>query len=254
MHPTTEISVRPLPNPPAGVTFFPIVKGLQKTTLIDFPGKLACILFVGGCNMRCHYCYNAPLVLRPASLTTIPPEQIFEFLESRKNYLEGVCISGGEPTLYGKRLMNLCSTIKNMGYFIKLDTNGTHPSVIKELIEKKLVDYIAMDIKASLENYESITDVTVPIVNIKRSIFMIMHSGINYEFRTTVVPGHFDEQEAHRIGQLIQGAQQYYLQNFHAGRGLINPSYEKYASFSLQELTQFKKIIEQYVGFVVVRG
>ena len=229
------------------------IKGLQKTTLIDFPGKIACILFLGGCNFRCGYCYNADLVLNLQKLPTIPENEFFSFLERRKNYLEGVCISGGEPTLH-KDLPRFCAQIKELGFLVKLDTNGTNPLMVDQLITSKLIDYIAMDIKASKENYSKVAGAKIQIPNIEKTVSLIKDSGIDYEFRTTVIPGLYNEIEAENIGKWLTGAKQYFLQQFRATTTTIDPEFSNLDSYSPEELKRFKKILERYIPKVAIRG
>jgi len=193
------------------------IGGLQKTTLIDYPGKIACTIFLIGCNFRCPFCYSAELVL-PEKIKNQPridKKELFRFLKERQKYLEGVVICGGEPTIHSD-LSDFLLQIKKMGYLIKLDTNGTQPDVIKKLIDKKLVDYIAMDIKAPLEEekYAAASGVKVDLEKIRQSIALIKNSGIDYEFRTTVVPTIHQLEDILNIAQSIAPAQKFYLQNF----------------------------------------
>lgn len=193
------------------------IGGLQKTTLIDYPGKIACTIFLIGCNFRCPFCYSAELVL-PEKIKNQPridEKELFRFLKERREYLEGVVICGGEPTIHSD-LSDFLLQIKKMGYLIKLDTNGTQPDVIKKLIDKKLVDYIAMDIKAPLEEekYAVASGVKVDLEKIRQSIALIKNSGIDYEFRTTVVPTIHQLEDLLNIAQAIAPAKKFYLQNF----------------------------------------
>jgi pyruvate formate lyase activating enzyme len=193
------------------------IGGLQKTTLIDYPGKIACTIFLIGCNFRCPFCYSAELVL-PEKIKNQPridEKELFRFLKERRKYLEGVVICGGEPTIHSD-LSDFLLQIKKMGYLIKLDTNGTQPDIIKKLIDKKLVDYIAMDIKAPLEEekYAVASGVKVDLEKIRQSIALIKNSGIDYEFRTTVVPTIHQLEDLLNIAQAIAPAKKFYLQNF----------------------------------------
>ena len=167
------------------------IGGLQKVTLIDYPGKIACTVFCLGCNFRCGFCYNKELVLpeKTKSQIKIPEKEFFNFLKGRKNLLQGVTVSGGEPTIY-EDLPDFIKKIKKLDYFVKLDTNGSNPEMLKDLIEKKLIDYVAMDIKAPLINtkYTQITGIKGILNKVKKSIKIIKNSGLDYEFRTTIVP------------------------------------------------------------------
>lgn len=178
------------------------IKGLQKTTLLDFPGKLACIIFLGGCNFRCPFCHNADLVLRSDKLPTIDEKEILDFLRGRKGRLEGVVITGGEPTLQ-KDLPEFIGKVKKMGFLVKLDTNGTNPKMVELLLKKRLVDYVAVDYKGPFEKYHQYTGQAPSFklqASIKRTIKMLLDSGIDFELRTTVVP------TLHTKGDLIQMA------------------------------------------------
>ncbi len=227
-----------------------IIKGLQKTTVIDYPGKLACTIFTFGCNFRCSYCHNPELVIdngRPE----IKEEEILEFLKNRKGFLDGVCITGGEPTI-NNDLPEFISKIKKLGFFVKLDTNGSNPEMLKDLIEKKLVDYVAMDIKAPLELYEDVTKVKINREEIQKSIDLIKKME-NYEFRITVVPGLFNEKHAKLIGEWLKGSKRFYIQQF---RGIKNLDKEFVGKkpFSKEELTNFCNILKPYFETCEIRG
>jgi pyruvate formate lyase activating enzyme len=162
------------------------IGGLQKTTFLDYPDKMACVVFTVGCNLRCPFCHNRDLVDGLVN-DLIEEKDFFKFLENRKKILEGVVITGGEPTLQPD-LMDFCKKIKKMGFLVKLDTNGTNPSIVKELMNEKLIDFVAMDFKNDFENYEKTVGVPVNLDKIKESIRMIQSWGGDYEFRTTFVP------------------------------------------------------------------
>jgi len=227
-----------------------IIKALEKQTVIDYPGKLACTIFTFGCNFRCGFCHNPELIVddgRPE----ISQEEILRFLEERKGFLDGVCITGGEPTL-NKDLPDFASKIKSMGFSIKLDTNGTNPKMLEDLISRKLVDYIAMDIKAPLEFYEKIANVKVNKENIQKSVDLIRNFG-NYEFRITVVPGLFDENYAKRIGKWLEGSDKFFIQQF---RGIKNldKSFIGMKSFSKEEVENFCNIMKPHFKKCEIRG
>lgn len=197
-----------------------LIGGWQRFSLIDFPGKIAAVLFTQGCPFRCIFCHNEILVEPKKFQDVIPNEDIFSFLKSRKNQLQGVVISGGEPTLHDD-LDDFILKIKDMGFAIKLDTNGLFPKKLKPLIDKKLVDYIAMDIKAPLEKYEAIIGVKIDIENIKESISLIINSNLNHEFRTTVLPSFHSKEDVINMAKLIKGSQLYVLQKFIAKNALV---------------------------------
>ena len=189
-----------------------VIGGIQKTTLLDFPKRVAAIVFTHGCNFRCGYCHN-PELLEFATKSDYDTESFFEFLKTRKNKLDGVVITGGEPTLQSG-LYDFVKRIKSIGFEVKLDTNGTNPLILKKLIADNLLDYIAMDIKAPLDKYKDITQVDVQLDKISESIDMIMKSGIDYEFRTTILKSQLSFEDFDRIGEMIKGAKRYYLQKF----------------------------------------
>ncbi|KKU53863.1 MAG: Anaerobic ribonucleoside-triphosphate reductase activating protein [Candidatus Moranbacteria bacterium GW2011_GWE1_49_15] len=188
--------------------------GYQKLTLIDYPGKIATTVFTVGCSFRCPFCHNPELVLADQfpELNDMEAE-FFKFLEKRKGKLEGVCITGGEPTIQPD-IINFIKKVKAMGFLVKLDSNGTRPDVLRKVIKEKLVDFIAMDIKNSPKKYSKTVGVSADMERIKLSVYMIMNSGIDYEFRTTVVPGIHEEKDFDEIAKWIKGAKAYYLQEF----------------------------------------
>jgi pyruvate formate lyase activating enzyme len=223
--------------------------GLQKLTLLDYPGKVACTVFMGGCNFRCPYCHNASVVFMTEN-SEISQEEFFDFLKKRSGILDGVCITGGEPLL-NEDIKQLMKKIRDMGYLIKLDTNGAFPERLKEIINDGLVDYIAMDIKNSFSKYEKTAGVKVDIEKIKESINTIMSSGITYEFRTTVVKGFHDDDSFHEIGKMISSANHYYLQSFVDSGNLIK---DGLSGFDKSEMEYFCKIVSEYVPNAQIRG
>jgi pyruvate formate lyase activating enzyme len=198
------------------------VKGFIDVSFVDWDGKGSSVVFVSGCNFRCPFCHNVNLVLYPEKLETIPFEFIEEQLKKQKDWIDGVCITGGEPTLYN-RLPEYCLKLKQMGLLIKLDTNGTNPSLLKELIDRKLVDYVAMDVKAPLtkEKYSKATGINAEklLENVKQSIKTLMESNIDYEFRTTVVPTIHTVTDIEQICHQIKGCKKYVLQKFDVSIG-----------------------------------
>jgi len=190
-----------------------IIGGFQRFSLIDYPGKISAIVFTQGCNFRCPYCHNPELVNAQDSQHLISEDDVFSFLEKRKNKLDAVVVTGGEPILQTD-LLEFLKKIKTMGYLIKLDTNGSYPRVIEKVIEQKLADYLAMDVKAPLEKYHEITNSNVDQNKISQSIELIMNSGLDYEFRTTIVKSQLRKADILEIGKLIRGAKLYILQRF----------------------------------------
>ena len=230
-----------------------MIAGIQKTTLVDYPGKVACTIFLSGCNFRCGYCHNKDLVLSRIGEGTISEEEVMAFLEKRKHVLDGVCITGGEPTLY-PGLKGLCKSIKDLGLLVKLDTNGTNPLLLDQLIKEQLVDYIAMDIKASWEGYDQVTYVKTPIQLIRKSIHLLVDSGIEYEFRSTVVPDVMTGAEIENMGIMVKGAKKFYLQQFRQNENTLDKKYHSMDPLGTEVLEGFKDILQHYVGEVGLRS
>ena len=224
--------------------------GLQKTTFIDYPEKIACIVFTQGCNFRCGYCHNPELFENKEPVLKVPA--FFEFLNKRKGKLDGVVITGGEPTLHGKDLIEFIKEVISLGFLVKLDTNGTHPDVLQELLNENLLDYIAMDIKAPLAKYKAITQTDIDTKIIKKSIDMIMNSGVDYEFRTTIVKSQLSVEDLRQIGELIQGAKRYYMQKFLATK-ILDETLMSEESYTDEEFKNLRTILEEYVDFVDYR-
>ena len=215
--------------------------GLHKLTLLDFPEHLACTVFTGYCNLRCPFCHNADLVLQPELQSCISEESFFSFLKTRQSILEGVCITGGEPTLQ-PNLLAFLQKIKHLGFRIKLDTNGTQPHVLETLLAEQVVDYIAMDIKNTKEHYALTTGMnSFDIVPIEKSIVLIKQYAPDYEFRTTVVRGLHTEQDLLAIGAWLMGAKRYTLQTFeNSGRLLAETGL---SAFSTAEMKHFQELL-----------
>ena len=186
------------------------ISGLQKVSLVDYDGQIATTIFTSGCNFACPFCHNSGLV--KGTEPEIPTSEILEYLNKRKNVLTAVCISGGEPTLH-RDLPDFIAKIKELGYLVKLDTNGTNLDMLKFLVENKLIDYVAMDIKNSLDNYSKTIGIDNK-TNIKDTIDYLMNCGINYEFRTTIIKNYHTENDIQKIAQTISGANKYFLQKF----------------------------------------
>ena len=231
------------------------IKGLQKLTLLDYKGYLAATIFTGGCNFTCPFCHNKDLVLYPNTISTIPEEDILQYLKDRHGKLEAVCITGGEPTLQ-KHLPEFLKKIKHLGYKVKLDTNGTSPDKIELLVKNQLIDYIAMDIKNAKDKYAITTGLTQismskHINNIEQSIQYILHSDCAYEFRTTVTKELHTADDILSICEWIKGADAYYLQPYRNSTQVIHPIY---SSHSQEELIHFSKMAQQYVKKCAIIG
>ena len=243
------------------------IHGFNKTTLLDYPEHIAATVFTGGCNFRCPFCHNGELVLDPAGQPLIPEEEVLAYLKKRQGILQGVCVTGGEPTLQ-KDLREFLKKIKELGYPIKLDTNGYRPGVLWKLLQEKLIDYVAMDIKASRENYARAAGLkNMDLSRIEESVGILKSSGISYEFRTTVVKGIHTVEEFEDIGRWIAGCPVYYLQNYEenenclyrmiqTARNAVPGEAERvaFASFSREELQQMAALAGRYVGKVTLRG
>ena len=221
-----------------------IIGGIQKITLLDYPQKIASIVFTQGCNFCCGYCHN-PELLTSENENLYSPEEYLEFLKTRKGKLDGVVITGGEPTIQSG-LKNYIKAIKELGFLVKLDTNGTNPQILKELLEENLIDYIAMDIKAPLEKYSVVTRVNTDTKRIEESINIILNSSIDYEFRTTVIKSQLSEQDFEQIGKLIKGAKKYYLQKFVPSK-ILNENLRTEETYTNEEFTHICEKLKKYV-------
>ena len=224
------------------------IGGMQTLTLLDYPEHVAATIFTVGCNFRCPFCHNGDLVLQGSE--EYKEEEVLQFLKKRRNVTEAVCITGGEPTLM-KDLPVFIYRIKNMGYLVKLDTNGTNPEMIQKLYEGNLIDYVAMDIKNSFENYErTIGGVNTDMNRIKSSIEYIMKSGVDYEFRTTLVKGIHIYEDMEKMAEAISGAKKYVLQNY-AGNdktiARLTKNEDCFEPFSGSEMNHFLEIAQKYV-------
>ncbi len=227
------------------------IRGLQKTTLLDYPGYVASTVFLGGCNFRCPFCHNMDLATNPSSVPQIMEQDILSFLESRRGILDGICITGGEPTM-SLGLIPFIQQVRSLGYKIKLDTNGYFPSVIKDMLCMNLLDYIAMDIKSSPSGYQTAVGLdSIDMSIIEKSIQLIMQSNVSYEFRTTVIREYHDDSVMTEIGQLIQGADQYFLQSFLDSDQVPNHTLH---ACSKEMLMHFQELLQPYVKHVSLRG
>lgn len=238
-----------------------IIGGIDKLTLIDYPGEIAAIVFTQGCNFRCHHCYN-PMLVVPNTLgkaknedhpQSISEGDLFEFLKSRQNKIDAVVVSGGEPTLHAD-LPIFIKNIKDLNFKIKLDTNGSNPIMLRKLIEEKLIDYVAMDIKAPLNNYSKITNTKINLPQIQKSIKILLNGLTPYEFRTTTLPKAHTLNDFHEMGKSIKGAKFWYIQNFINNTKLINPTFNKEQSFTEDNLHKIVKIGSLYTQICKLRN
>lgn len=227
------------------------IHGLNKTTLLDYPGHVAATIFTGGCNFRCPFCHNGDLVLRPETMPTYTEEEIFSFLKKRKPVLSGVCITGGEPTLQ-KDLPDFISQIKDMGYLVKLDTNGSNPQMLSLLLNNSLLDYVAMDIKSGKSDYAHVAGCNPALLsNIEASVEILNTCHIPHEFRTTVVKGLHTTDTFHEIGNWLPSDSLYFLQSYKESAQVIDKSF---SSFSEEEMKKFLEITQKYIPQTALRG
>ena len=227
-----------------------VIKGLQKTTLLDFPGKVACTVFTAGCNFRCPFCHNASLVIAPDLSDTISEDEFFAFLNKRRGILDGVCITGGEPLLQ-KDIEFFIKKIRALGLAVKLDSNGAYPERLKSIIDQGLVDYVAMDVKNCKEKYSLTVGTEVDIDKISESVRILMTSDVEYEFRTTVVRELHSPEDIKSIGEWIAGAKRYFLQSFTDSGELIA---DGYSAHTPQDMGALLDIAKQYVPDTALRG
>ncbi|KPJ57328.1 anaerobic ribonucleoside-triphosphate reductase activating protein [Parcubacteria bacterium DG_74_2] len=233
---------------------------LQKLSFSDFPGKISCTVFLSGCNFRCPWCYSAEFVLpeKIKNQEKISQEYFFDFLKEKKGFLEGVCISGGEPTIHPE-LPIFIKKIKKLGFLVKLDTNGFNPKILQDLIDKKLIDYVALDIKAPKEKYLKVLGILNQglrgnffrekiFSNIEKSISILKEGKVDYEFRTTLIPKTLKKKDILEIVRWLKGGKRYTLQNFRAGRA-IKPRFKKIKPYSDEYLLEIQKIILPFFEF-----
>ena len=235
------------------------IRGFIDLSLSDWDGKLCSVIFLPGCNLRCPFCYNSTLVLHPETVETVPFLPVEDYLRKQRSWIDGVCITGGEPTIH-KDLPELCSKLKETGFLVKVDTNGTYPKMVKTLIDNGLVDYIAVDIKAPLtvEKYSKATGANVEklLEKVEESIGVLLESNMDYEFRTTVVPTLHEEQDLREICDSVKGCKKYVLQKFDVsfGKETIDPDFSKLKSFSDEKLKNFLAIAQEILPNVRLRS
>ena len=227
------------------------IGGIQKTSLLDYPDMLSAIIWTVGCNFRCPFCYNKDIVVGKVEL--IPEEEVISFLEKRKGLLEGLVISGGEP-LMQENIVEFTEKIKKLGYLIKIDTNGMYPKKLKELIDKKLVDYVAMDAKAPKEKYNLLAGVKVDIPKIEKSIDIIKNDAPDYEFKTTFVPDLLKKEDIIEIAKWLEGSKNFYLQQFKNNPPLVSSKFDNVAPYAKNYLMEVLEAIKPYFKSCDVRG
>ena len=227
-----------------------LIKGLQKLTLLDYPTKTACTIFTGGCNFRCPFCHNASLVLDVNEGEKYETEEVLSFLKKRQGLLDGVCVTGGEPLLQ-KDIKEFLGNIKDMGYAVKLDTNGYNPEKLMEVVGEGLVDYVAMDIKNCKEKYSLTTGIDIDISKIEKSVDFLMNCGVDYEFRTTIVKEYHTLSDIDKIAQWIKGAKGYFLQSFVDSGDLLR---DGLSAVDKDTIYKMKEICSWHIQNTGVRG
>lgn len=225
--------------------------GFEKFTLIDYPGNVACMVYTIGCNFRCPYCHNPELVDETVE-QIIEESEVINFLKQRKGMLDGIVITGGEPTMHGDNLFNFIRKVKEMGFKVKLDSNGTNPEFLKEVIDRNLVDYIAMDIKSPLSKYSQTVSRFVNTKSIRQSIDLLLKSEIDYEFRTTIVKSLISISDFELIAEEIKGAKKYFLQKFIPTK-ILNPQFLRKVSYNDDEMKEIHKLMLKKVNYCGIR-
>lgn len=229
------------------------IRGFIETSLLDWDGKISSVLFLAGCNLRCAFCHNYPLVFKPESLKKFDLENIKKYLVEHKNWIDGVVVSGGEPTLY-KELETLLKEIKEMGFLVKLDTNGTNPKMLRSLAEKGLLNFIAMDVKGPLnDKYDKIAGCRVSLGDIRESVEFIKNSGIDYEFRTTVVPTLLDEGDIKEMARSLAGAKKFVIQQFER-ENAMDERLRDLKPYQKEELVKMAEAARVFVPNTILRG
>ena len=231
-----------------------IIAGLQKLSLVDYPGVVCAVIFTQGCNFRCGYCQNPDLIpsLSSQPQSVCDEQEVFSFLNKRKGMIEGLVITGGEPTLQ-KDLLDFIRKVKELGLKVKLDTNGANPDLLEKLLKEDIIDYAAVDIKTSSSKYVLVSDDEGVAARLTRTIHLLMLAQIPYEFRTTCVPGVVDAQDFEEIGEIVKGAACYYLQQFRADITL-DKKFQTVKPYLPEEIEKFKDILSKYVQRVEIRG
>lgn len=230
------------------------VCGFQGVSLLDYPGRVSSVLFLGGCNLRCPFCHNADLVLRPDSLDSFGVDEAARRVTARTSLIDGVVVTGGEPLVQGEALLNLLSALRETGIAVKLDTNGYEVDMLRRVLDSGLVDYIAMDIKTSLKNYALAAGLPIDASRIEKAVGLVNRSGVRHEFRTTCVPGIVDTDDVLEIARLVGPGSPLYLQQFRASGGVIDPSFGELSSYPAERLREFAAAAEPFVAAVNVRG
>ena len=227
--------------------------GFQKISLVDYPGEICSTLFVGRCNLRCRFCFNRDLVLHPETLPSFSEEEVLSFLERRLDVQGALCITGGEPALQND-LAAFIAEAKEVGLKVKLDTNGTFPEALEQLLKEGTLDYVAVDIKAPPEKYDLIAGKKVDYSKVERTLLLLKNSNVKYEFRTTVVPGLLEEGDPVKIAKILEGSQRYVLQQFQPVETVLDEKLTVQKPFTREEVERAAQMCRPYVETVLLRG
>lgn len=229
------------------------IRGIYKTSLIDYPGRICTVLFCGGCNLRCRFCHNPDLACNKPHLERTTNEEALAFLHKRRGLIDGVTISGGEPTI-SKNIMQFISKVKNFSLEVKLDTNGLNPAAVEALVKDNLLDYAAVDVKTSPEKYEELAGQRIDFRNIIETIDILKNSGIDYELRTTCIPSYVTIDDLARIGKLVGRVKRYYLQQFTTHVPLLDQTIQMLEPYPVNILHEFRECVSSFSDFTDIRG
>jgi len=223
------------------------IKNIEKSSTVDYPPYISAVVFLSGCNFRCPFCYNKELVDNNSSLPDIPKDEVLEWLTTRDGKLDAVVLTGGEPTIHGEKLINFAREIKELGFKIKLDTNGSNPELMKRMIDEQLVDYIAVDLKSDRTTYNKACGIDFDMSKMDKTVSILSTNVVPYEFRTTVVPGIHDDTILKTMALYLKDAPKYAIQQFKPVNTL-DPTYEKIIPFTEIDMEKFKKDMQYLTG------
>jgi len=229
------------------------IRGIYKTSLLDFPGRICTVLFSGGCNLRCGFCHNPQLACNNSELPRFSNEEALSLIAKRKKLIDGVTLSGGEPTLT-TGLTSLCGEIKSLGLEVKLDTNGLKPDVVASLLEKQLVDFVALDIKTSPQKYLRVSGVDADFSAVEETVKLLQHSGVAYELRTTCVPGDVEKEDIAVIGERLGRVKRYFLQQYVASGPLLDEAYRDIQPYPVAVLQEMGEVVATFAEVSGIRG
>ncbi len=228
-----------------------LVKGYEKSSLVEWPGKIVAIIFTPGCNFKCPYCHNSHIVMHPEEYDDVDFYKILEDLKLRRKWIDAIEITGGEPTIFPK-LIPMLKLLKKEGFLVKLDSNGSNPKILEKILKLKLADYVAMDIKNCKEKYSETMGASINLAKIESSINIIKTLAPEYEFRTTILPKHHTKKDIEKIAKWLKGSKRYFLQRFKPG-SCLNPKYDNEKTFSEEEAKELAEIAKKYIKTVEFR-